>query len=313
MADTLTVIIATGGRAALLDRTLASLSTCGKPAIYHETIVVENGPKGQAEAICRPYRAALNLRYLHVPPANKCAALNAALERVDEGLVYFTDDDVRFDPEVLCAFADAAQGVSAGQFYGGPTGTDYEDEPPGWLRPYLPASARGWALNGIEAERQKWFLGFNWAAFAQDIKSAGGFNDRYGPGASSGSTGDEKDMQMRLVEHGVARVFVPGALVWHHVPLKRSTAAWVLERNFRDGVFRGLRVPEQGPLWFGYPRAMLGEGLWLLGKALVKCFMGKRHRFDGHYHLNFHRGVMHGYRLKQSRQRQNVYSATVSA
>ena len=146
MARALTTVIATNGRPDLLRRTLESLAACMKPTLYRGTIIVENGVKAGAEEVVGSCHPGLNARYLYDNRGNKCHALNTALEQVEEGLIFFTDDDVRIHPNTLCVYAEEAAGVEAGQFYGGPTGVDYEREPAEWLRPYLPASARGLQL-----------------------------------------------------------------------------------------------------------------------------------------------------------------------
>ena len=57
------VNIATSGRPELLRRTLESLKECEEPVGYRETVVVENGPRGGAEAVVRAARSWLNVRY----------------------------------------------------------------------------------------------------------------------------------------------------------------------------------------------------------------------------------------------------------
>ena len=124
MAHNLVVVIATAGRSRLLRRTLGSLAACVKPSIYRETIIVENGPKGDVEKIVSQYAPSLNARYLYVTLANKSNAVNQALAILEECLIFFTDDDVRFHPGTLCAYAQAAEGVETGVFYGGPLSID---------------------------------------------------------------------------------------------------------------------------------------------------------------------------------------------
>ncbi|MFQ5804383.1 MAG: glycosyltransferase family A protein, partial [Candidatus Methylomirabilales bacterium] len=204
MACGLTTVIASSGRPELLRRTLESLAACRKPAIYRATIIVENGGKAGAEDVVRGSDACLNARYLYERRANKCHALNVALEHVAGGLIFFTDDDVRIHPDTLCAYADAAASADGGQFFGGPIGVDYDVEPPEWLRPYLPPSARGLQLeNALQPIETPVFLGFNWAAFVNDLREAGGFDASLGPGATTGSSvGDETEMQARLLTNG---------------------------------------------------------------------------------------------------------------
>ncbi len=249
MDHALTVMLPTHGRAPLLRRTLDSLATCRLPGSYAETVVVENGPPAGAEALVREVAAAhpaLRLRYLHVERANKSHALNEALGTVEPGLVVFFDDDIRMVPGILTAYTEAAAEYEPGEvFFGGPFDIDYEgDPPPDWLRPLLPWSARGLDLeNGPKAP---FYLGFNWAAFTEDIRAQGGFDPNFGPGSPIGAGGQETTMQRQMGDQGFKGVDVLGAKVWHWVPRERCTAEWALDRARSVGLTRGILSRQQG-------------------------------------------------------------------
>ena len=138
-----------------------------------------------------------------------------------------------------------------GRFFGGPTGVDYEQEPPAWLKSFLPTSALGWEWPGPgDVVNKAAFLGFNWAAFARDIRAAGGFDANRGPGSPTGSTGQETDMQRRLLAAGLSGLYVPEARVWHYIAADRCSPDWAIARNYRQGVEHG----KQRALDDGLPR-----------------------------------------------------------
>lgn len=233
------VIIPTAGRATLLARTLDSLAACEKPTGYQRTIVVENGEPGAAREIVSARDEEERIGYQHVDYANKSHALNEAIAEIETGLIVMFDDDVRLDRRILIEYAEAADARGEGVFFGGSFGVDYEETPPEWLRRLLPLSARGVDLRAPEREWHL-YLGFNWAVYAQDLHAAGGFDPNFGPGSPTGSTGQEANMQQRLLDAGLEAVDVPGAWCWHYVPRKRSTLAWVLKRKHRGGLQSGL-------------------------------------------------------------------------
>ena len=244
----LTALIPTHGRPTLLGRTLASLAACRLPEGYREAVVVENGIRAGAEAVVAEAAGAhphLSLRYMHVERANKSHALNEALATVEDGLVVFFDDDVRLEPGVLEAYAEAADETGAGHYFGGSMGVDYEHAPPDWVRRLLPLSARGVDLREPEREWHL-YLGANWAVFTEDLRATGGFNDSYGPGSTSGATGQEANMQERLLTLGVRQVDVPDALVWHYVPKDRSSLRWLIRRKYRGGMQHGQTARTDG-------------------------------------------------------------------
>ena len=119
------IVIATRGRAGLLERTLRSLEKCEPVSAFGQTLVVENGDRSGAEDVVRRAAAPLQARYLFHPEANKSAALNAALHELQDGLVVFLDDDVRVGAGLLRAYAAAASGVTRGVFFGGPVHAEY--------------------------------------------------------------------------------------------------------------------------------------------------------------------------------------------
>ncbi len=310
----LIVNIATTGRPDLLIRTLQSLSKCHLPPSYRGTIVIENGTRAGPEAAVQSAPSWLSVRYMHEPQGNKSAALNAALATVGDCLIFYTDDDVRFDPDVLQAYSDAAELAGPGKFFGGPMDVDYQSPPPNWLRPYLPKSATGW--------QWKWdpncvnvpdFLGCNWAAFSRDLRSAGGFNPNRGPGSPTKSTGQENDMQSRLLRRGLSGVYVPNARVWHYVPDERCSPQWAIERNFRHGV-------EEGTLAAAEPQGPLGLPPWRVTSRCAKGIVREiiwsvstspELQFKARHRRSYDRGLLHGIRCQ--RQTMNVTSPVLTA
>jgi GT2 family glycosyltransferase len=294
------VVIATHGRGDLLARTFASVAQCERPQGFRGTIVVENGGRGEAERIVREAPGVLEARYLFEPVGNKSRALNAALARITDGLVVFLDDDVRVGPDLLEVYAAAARRAGRGRFFGGPVSPDYEAAPPEWLTAFLPPSARRWCPDEAELATRPFFLGFNWAAFADDLRRVGGFDERLGPGSDVG-IGDESDVQRRLAAAGVTAVCVPQALVHHWVPRARCSPEWALERAYRTGVRSGwLKGDIAGPTIAGYPLHLVKRvaGSWLRRQA-PQFGRGPCERFAVHVTYQRQRGVLRGVMLRR--------------
>lgn len=269
---------------------------------YRQTVVVENGPKcDEVEATVREFSESLNTQYRYVEQAGKSLALSLAVDSLGGDLVFFTDDDVRVEPHTLSAYAAAATGISTGVFFGGPTRTDYEHEPQPWLLNYLPKSAQPWQLKNCPTGRvsKPEFLGFNWAAFAQDIRKVGSFDPNRGPGASNKfTTGDETDLQRRLLSAGLIGKYVELATVWHYIPAERCSLEWAIDRNYRHGIEKGNKSAADAPLVLGYP-------LWIMRRwcksALRQTVMSavgtKRARFVAAHKHSYNRGMIRGVQL----------------
>jgi glycosyltransferase involved in cell wall biosynthesis len=270
MTPPITVLLAAAGQPLLVKRTLESLAACEKPSTFRGALVVENGPPCGIEQVVRSRPAAELVRYHYVPEPNKSHALNVALNLLDDGLIFFTDDDVRLDQQLLIAYARGSWGVAGGEFYGGPLRTDYEGPPPAsWIRPYLPKTAQGWQLPAREQTRvaARTFLGPNWAAFAADLWRIGGFEPRLGPGAPTGSTGQETEAQHRLLAAGCRAWYLPDAIAWHYVRDKCLTPQWIVERAYRHGLEWGIRRGRQ-PHFRGWKQSLF----WLrLARRRLLC------------------------------------------
>ncbi|MCP5288021.1 MAG: glycosyltransferase [Burkholderiaceae bacterium] len=283
-------VIPTHGRPMLLGRTLDSVLACtAPPGRAVRLIVAENGPRAGAEALVASKSSSwLTPEYRHSAAANKSAALNAVLQELPDCLMLLFDDDIRVEPSILCRYAEASGTARGGYFYGGGVLVDYEAqaEPPPWLLAYLPVSAQGWQPSAGEyrgVTDQLAFLGCNWAAFASDVRAAGGFDHRFGPGGTSGGTGQERAMQIRLRERGVMPRYLPHALVWHYVPQSRCSPRWALDRTYRNAIRAGheLRVEPGTARIAGVPwplaRRALHQG-WSVARHWIGDDAPSRHR-----------------------------------
>jgi len=301
--DSIYTVIATAGRSALLERTIRSLAECHKPPEFEKLILVENGPKGEAESICDNLSNNLDLHYIYKSEPGKSQALNVALDAIPRGLVVFFDDDVRLHRDTLLHYAEAAKRKGEDAFFGGSLGIDYEGAPPpSWLTPYLPITIRGLEPKTFAETQATRFLGANWSAFASQLKAAGGFDEAIGVGSVTNSVGEEDDIQARLIERGLEQVYVPDAKVWHYVPEEHCTPQWTLARHRREGINQGRQYYAAHPeasIFAGYPAWMLRYWLKLKLKSVLYSYRSLQHRFDTEYDLAWHRGFMAGYRHAQ--------------
>jgi GT2 family glycosyltransferase len=256
-------LIATRSGSQDLEGTLHSLASCDQPPGYIATVVVENGGPPINKDRILSFDELLNVRYIHVPPSGKSNALNRGLKEIDEGFVFFTDDDVRFSPETLIAYHNAARAHGSGHYFGGPLEIDFESTPDEWLHDYLPLSAKGWRPDQRIDNAFSGFIGSNWEAYCSDLQRVGSFDINYGPGSKAGGTGDETDMQRRLADSGCKAIYVDEAEVTHLVPHEKSTPQWILKRAYRHGIKDGIRYQDE------HSHTSFLPPFWLL-KANVK-------------------------------------------
>jgi GT2 family glycosyltransferase len=302
------VVIPTHARSALLARTLNSLAECVLPEEYQRTFVIENGGHRGARKVCTGVASHLRVKYMYQNENNKSRALNRVLDAIGEGIVVMLDDDVRIATNALVEYAATAKRSGEGVFFGGPMDVDYEQEPPEWLKEYLPWSAVGWELSPeTEFVSEPVFLGCNWAAFAQDLRAAGGHDCRLGPGGTSGGVGQDTRMQEALLANGARGQYVPNARVWHYVPRERCSPAWALHRVYRTSIRDGLVTEDPSRRWFGVPRWMFKElaRRYILARlsGFSKTSASSFAKLAEYWRL---RGRIRGCRLANNKQRENA-------
>jgi len=239
MEKRIVTVIATSGRRETLKRTLQSLNECVFPDSYLGAYVVENGVLSGAREMIESGSWNFKIFYRHISEQNKSKALNLAVNELNEELVYFNDDDVRFDKYAIVSMFQAAAQAGEGAFFGGPLLVDYPDgPPPDWLKRFLPHSACGCKLELANVQEcPSWFcFGANWAAYAKDIKRAGGFNKIMGPAADV--LGEETFIQNRLSKIGLKKYYVPSALVWHLVPAEHCSVEFALMKASKSAAYK---------------------------------------------------------------------------
>jgi hypothetical protein len=305
-------LICTHGPVRALRRTLQSLGQVRRPEGFVTFWVVENGSDAGARRICKTMDHALPLRYHHLAQQGKSKALTWALQQIGEGLVIFTDDDVRVQADWLEHYARAAAEHGEGAFYGGPLKVDYQTLPPGWLIKHLPPSAVGWELPADAPPISKGcFLGANYGAFVSTIQSVGGFDARLGVGSEGNPVGEEFDIQDRMLAAGVKAVYVPQAPVWHWVPHERCTPTWMLRRYERVFLTKGLTEDkDQGG------RPIFGAPLWMwqrlagiaLRTSVAFLHPGGEKRFELRKQYYQYHGYVQGVRLRRRQQQRAAAS-----
>lgn len=266
------VVIPTCDRPKVLKKTLKSLSNCEIPEIYSGTLIIENGSREGVKKIVSNMKNDMNARYKHHPWGNKSNAINIAICAVRNELVVFFDDDLKIAPDTLVAYAEAAKAHERRVFFGGTVEVEREIEPPSWLKDeHLPISACGY---DVEDSSGDWYPGCNWAAYSEDIRALGGFDVCLGPGSTTGGTGQETDMQVRMCKSGFQPVDVPNATVTHRVRRECFTLGWILHRRYKSGIEYGYKNRVNMKMFFSISQ-MVFFGLGMIFKGTLVIDISK--------------------------------------
>jgi glycosyltransferase involved in cell wall biosynthesis len=191
---TLSVVIATKDRAALLDDALGSLRAQADAPPF-EIIVVDNGSNDATPEIVRKHGA----EYAFVAEPNRGKARNAGIVRATGEIVLFVDDDVVTPPHFLAAHAKAHAQADGPLAVSGPilNVASPQDRPE-------PSAANF---------SRAFFVTCNVSVPRAPLQTVGAFDenfDLYG--------WEDTELGARLREHGLRRGFAWDAYLWHVKP-----------------------------------------------------------------------------------------------
>ena len=190
----ISVVIATKDRAALLDGALASLRA-QEHAPEFEIVVVDNGSSDATPEIARRHDA----QYVFVREPNRGKARNAGIARAGGDLVVFCDDDVVTPPHFLAAHAAAHDAENGPRAVSGPIIN--VPDPSQHPKPTAANVSRAF------------FVTCNVSVPRAALRTVGGFDetfDLYG--------WEDTELGARLREFGVRRAFAWDAYLWHIKP-----------------------------------------------------------------------------------------------
>jgi len=211
-----------------------------------ETIVVDDGSAdGMADFVEREFP---EMRVIRLGGGGLSAARNAGAKAARGGILAFTDDDCRPDPEWLVGldreFADKSRAADA---VGGP---NLPPRPSGLATAVVAAAPGAPSHVMIDDSEAEHLPGCNLAVRREAFEKIGGFDERFQ------TAGDDVDFCWRLRAEGLRIGFAPTAFVWHD---RRPDALGYLRQQWGYGRAEAMlteKFPERfarrgGAKWFG--------------------------------------------------------------
>ena len=244
----LTVLICTHDRAALLERTLASLNAAARPAGWDVGVLVAaNGCRDGTHAFLDRYasdaasRGDLPLTWFAEPTPGKSHALNAAMPRVQGDLVAFVDDDHRVDGGYLQAVCQAAESFPTADFFCGRIIPDWDGSEPAWVHdqgPYriyplpVPRFDLGDSPREVTADVAipgggNLFLRVPW------LERVGRFATDMGPVGHDLGGAEDQEWVLRALRLGARLRYVPDAVQYHYVDASRLTLPYLMRKAYK--------------------------------------------------------------------------------
>lgn len=240
---TVTIIVATFNRAALLAQCLADLSRQQYEA-GDEVIVVDNGSTDGTSAAIDLASGVFDvpLRHLNEQTPGKSHALTTAIAVATGDVLAFTDDDVRVGAEWLSKIRDVMQDRSVA-LLGGPVFARWEGLAPDWLGASSDGSGRLAAPLGLlnygparVTLGGRTVLGANLAIRRDVLTQVGGFLTHLGKLRGSLLSGEDHDLCLRVERAGFRAVYDPAVPVLHWVPAQRARLRYYMSWFFWSGI-----------------------------------------------------------------------------
>ena len=256
------IVIPTHNRAALLRRTLESLAHVRLPAgVQVEGVVVANACTDDTGAVVRAVAEQLSfpLRVVEEAIPNESRARNCGARAARGAIIAMLDDDVWCDPGWLEGLLDV-YGTEPADLVAGRVTLWWEAvAKPDWFTPamehVLPHCDLGDAC--IELDDYQRAIGANYSFRRHVFDAIGGFTPGLGRSGSVLLGGSDTEFSSRAVAQGFRIYYAPQATVKHWVPPERVTPGYICSVAYhhgRSGVF--IRND------FTWPRAgiLIGQG-----------------------------------------------------
>lgn len=263
---TLTVLICTHNRVALLARTLTSLNAAAHPRDWLARILVAaNNCCDSTHEFLDSYRREapkkgwLPLDWFAEPLPGKSHALNSAIPRIHSDLTAFVDDDHRVDAGYLSAVCKAAETYPEFDLFCGRILPDWDGNEPAWVHdegPYriyplpVPRFDLGDVARAVTAELAipgggNLFLRTDW------LSLVGHFNPDLGPTGHDLGGSEDMDWVLRALQLGAQLQYIPDAVQYHYVDTRRLTLPYIIKKAYKrtastvllDPRLQGHKVP----------------------------------------------------------------------
>lgn len=230
----ISIAICTFNRAALLERTLASLSqVTGIDAADTEVIVVDNHSTDHTADVIKSWQSKLPLRACYEAQQGHCFARNTAVAQARGDVILWTDDDVQLDMNWLTAYRSAIDSDATNTFWGGPIEPLFLSPPPRWVLDNWPQLAGCYATRDLgpeprDLDAKHLPYGANFAV-RRVICQQFSFDTRLGRRGNSLMGDDERDFLWRLLQAGHTGQWIPQARLQHLIPANRLSLRYVAD------------------------------------------------------------------------------------
>lgn len=263
----LTASICTFNREKYLPQIFESIRKQTLSKSLFELIVINNNSPGNTKELCANFKYAnpdINFSYFEEFQQGLSYARNRSISEASGDVITFLDDDAFIDLNYFKVVVDEFVNNDNVNALGGKILLHYEDGIPSWENKYL-NSILGYFDMGDEEKffkHPQYPRGSNMAFRTSLFKEVGQFDTNFGRTGGNMMGGEEKELFNRIYKSGTKIKYIPTALVYHCVPIERTTAKFVKTQAIGVGFSQQLTSKKDS--FFSYFKAILSEVLkWI--------------------------------------------------
>ncbi|GAB4374978.1 MAG: glycosyltransferase family 2 protein [Elainellaceae cyanobacterium] len=249
-----------------------------------EVIVVDNASTDRTCELVQSRLSDSRLRYVYEPVAGLSVARNTGAKIARSAILAYLDDDAVASPHWLQILYDAYESNAQLAIAGGKVTLLWSanTHPPAWLSSGLAGNLGAYDLGNVPVLIDRPSLtprGLNYSVRQTFLNQVGGFDTQLGRVGNTLLSNEELRMTELALDLGWQVVYLPDAIVAHHVALERLTPAWFLSRGWWQGISECYREQLAGRA--GWHQLLQGGERFLRGiYRSLKFLNDPAQRFD---------------------------------
>ncbi|MBL7897295.1 MAG: glycosyltransferase, partial [Crocinitomicaceae bacterium] len=248
----ITATISTYNREKYLPMVLESLKKQTLSRSLFEVVLVNNNSPGNTAEIAEKFKNEnpdISFRYYLETQQGLSFGRNRGISESKGKYITFIDDDAFLSEDYLEVIYNTFEKDHSVAAIGSKILLHYESVIPKWENKYL-NSLLGYFNMGDDYKvfpKSDYPRGSNMSFRTDVFQKAGMFNTELGRIGKGMGGGEEKDMFKRIYQlKDLKVIYIPNAVVFHCVPIERTTAAFIKNQAIGTGKSERIRVRHEG-------------------------------------------------------------------
>ena len=247
----ITATISTYNREHYLPQVLDSLKRQTLSKELFEVVLVNNNSPGNTEEISAQFaQDNPDIKYSYFLETNQGLSYgrNRGIKEAKGKYITFIDDDAFLAEDYLEKIYDCFEKNKDCVAIGSKIHLHYESVIPAWENKFL-NSLLGYFDMGDVAKpfpKSDYPRGSNMSFKTSVFEKVGGFNVELGRKGNNLAGSEEKDMFQKIYKNNLEVLYIPDAMVYHCVPVERTTTEFIKKQALGTGIGEIQRVRDEG-------------------------------------------------------------------